>query len=173
MKPLPDYSNFFQSLYDLDKKAFQEMKAIPCSKCGGKLDTANIPRKLRGKPEGMTIRFGLCCRKEGCRERIWPPSLRFLGRKVYSAWTIMLAIDFHQFLGLSPPIPRRTLVRWRNFWRDQLAENSPFIRRARAHGTLPIPQPGESPKGILEAFGFPNFKSWMPALKFFTRVTII
>jgi hypothetical protein len=168
MKPLPDDPVFFQRLFALDEEVFREMKKHPCKKCGGSLDTANIPRKLRGKPEVEgTIRFGLCCRS--CRKRVWPPSVRFLGRKVYSAWTILLAVDFYKALGLKNPIARRTLARWRNLWRERLSEGSSFMRWARAQGNLPIPQPGQSPGAILTVFGFPDPSSWIPALKFFTQ----
>jgi hypothetical protein len=38
-----------------------------------------------------TQRFSFCCAIDGCRSRATPPSLRFLGRKVYCAAIIVVA----------------------------------------------------------------------------------
>ena len=47
------------------------------------------PRKPRGRPCRLgpehDRRFSFCCAVDGCRSRATPPSLRFLGRKVYLA----------------------------------------------------------------------------------------
>jgi len=165
MMPLPGHDLFCQELFALDEQACREMKSRRCPACGSPLDIANIPRKPREYPE--TIRFGLCCRKDGCRKRVWPPSVRFFGRKVYSAWTVILAVDFNKSYALK--IPYRTLARWRQLWRERLAEGSQFMRWARSRGSLPISSPGTSPKTILAAFGFPKPESMLPALKFFTQ----
>ena len=38
-------------------------------------------------------RFSFCCSRDGCRKRKTPPSLRFLGRKVYvAAMVVLIAI---------------------------------------------------------------------------------
>ena len=169
MMLLPGDAVFFQKLYALDEEICRELKLKGCRHCGSPLDVANIPRKLRGRQEGPTIRFGLCCRKQGCRKRVLPPSLRFLGRKVYGALTVILAADFYNRLMLREAIPRRTLTRWRSFWKSELSESSSFMRWARARGILPIAQAGESPRNILMAFGFPGVESLIPALRFFTQ----
>ena len=71
----------------------------------------------RGKVEGCG-----CCNQEGCRKRVTPPSVRFLGRKVYFAAVIILVAAMRQ-----GPTPRRvqelrrlfgdldarTIARWR------------------------------------------------------------
>jgi hypothetical protein len=80
-------------------------------------------------------------------------------------------VDFHKSLGLRDPISRRTLARWRTFWREELSENSPFMRRVRARGRLPVDTaPGNSPKGILDALGFPEESAWIQALRVFCEV---
>ena len=167
MIPLPGDAVYCQELFVIDQQACSAMKDFPCPDCGSVLDIANIPRKLRDGPEGVTVRFGLCCRKDGCRARFWPPSVRFMGRKIYSALTLVLALDFHKSLGLA--ISPRTLARWRQFWKDRLTESSPFMRRARSRGLLQIPNVGSTPKAILAVFGFPDPASILPALKFFTQ----
>ena len=73
---------FFQSLRQFDKEIFLTAKAQGCPHCGGPLDTANYLRKTRGMAEENELRFSLCCRREGCRKRRLPPSVRFLGRRV-------------------------------------------------------------------------------------------
>ena len=101
------------------------------------------------------IRFSLCCRNEGCRKRLTPPSLLFFDRKVYPAVVIILALDFCRQLGLSRQIARQTLARWRNFWQERLSETSPFMKWAR--GFLPPGWGcGKSPARFLEPFGFPE-----------------
>jgi hypothetical protein len=169
MKPLPGESRFFQSLFALDQELCRELQHKRCRHCGGKLDVANFKRKLRDGPPGSVLRLGLCCRMEGCRGRVLPPSLRFLGRKVYSSLTVILFLEFRKELGYEKEICRRTIGRWRTFWKESLAECSPFVRRARAQSRLLVSPPGESPRAILLAFGFPLPSSWLAALRFFTQ----
>jgi hypothetical protein len=169
MYPLSADDAFFQSLCDLDYQIFLIQKAKACPACGGKLDTAHYPRKPRGLGEKQTTRFSLCCRKEGCRSRQTPPSLRFLGRKVYSAWVVILAPEFCHQLGLQGQIAHQTIARWRGFWAARLAETHPFMRWARA--TLPPRTPSVSvASGLLATFDFPARTSWVLILRFFTHV---
>jgi hypothetical protein len=99
---------------------------------------------------------------------VTPPSLRFFGRKVYSAWVVILVVDFCAELGLSRPVARQTIARWRALWRERLAETHPFMRRARAR--LSPGTPGsELPGLLLGSFGFPARESWVPILAFFTH----
>ncbi len=168
MYPLLADAAFFQGLRQIDYDLFQKTKAKPCPACGGQLDTSHYPRKPRGAGELEDRRFSLCCRKEGCRHRVTPPSLRFFGRKVYSAWVVILVVDFCAELGLSRPVARQTIARWRALWRERLAETHPFMRRARAR--LSPGTPGsELPGLLLGSFGFPARESWVPILAFFTH----
>jgi len=91
-----------------------------------------------------------------------------MGRKVYSAWVVILVLDFGRELGLERAIARRTLARFRQFWRERLLENNPFMRWAR--GQLPPGTPGTVlPGALLSSFGFPSLDSWIPVLRFFTH----
>lgn len=163
---LPDDA-FFKTLRECDHDLFLVTKNTPCPHCDGKLDTANYPRKPRGAGEFETIRYSLCCRNDGCRHRLTPPSLRFLGQKVYSAWVVIL-YEFLQELGLSGKIARQTLARWHNFWGHRLARDHPFMRRARS--ILPPKFLSNClPSAILEVFNFRNRANWIPILKFFTH----
>lgn len=162
--------DFFQTLRQLDFDLFTATKAKHCTQCGGPLDTAHFPRKLRDAGEGQEERrFSLCCRSEGCRKRVTPPSLRFFGRKVYSAWVVCLVLDFCEALGLDRMIARQTIARYRQFWQERLAEGHPFMRWAR--GQLPPGTPAaESPGPLLRHFvDFPSPPGRLAVLRFFTH----
>ena len=68
--------------------------------CGGRLHSANYPRKPRGTPrhlpEAYRLRLSFCCDRDGCRKRVTPPSVRFLGRKVYLAAIVILISAMRQ-----------------------------------------------------------------------------
>jgi hypothetical protein len=73
--------------------------------------------------EAFTIRHSLCCGKEGCRRRALPPSLRFLGRRVYveavvllASMTVQLAATW-RVVRAATGVPRQTLRRWGAWWR--------------------------------------------------------
>jgi hypothetical protein len=133
---------------DLTEKARQE----GCQLCGGTLHRGDYARKPRGGPQWDT-RFSLCCAKEGCRRRHTPPSVRFMGRRVYAGLVVVLVSamihglkpqrvqQLHEALG----IDRRTLKRWRQWWLGLFVESS-FWREVRARfmpplcqKTLPLP----------------------------------
>ena len=160
--------DFFQKLRQLDFDLFTAAKGKSCNLCGGRLDTSHFPRKLRDAIDQEERRFSLCCRNEGCRKRVTPPSLRFFGRKVYSAWAVILVLDFCEALGLDRMISRQTLARYRQFWQERLAESSPFMRLAR--GELPPGTPAANTPGpLLYHFGFPSQSGRVAVLRFFTR----
>ncbi len=133
---------------DLTEKARQE----GCLLCGGTLHRGDYARKPRGGPQWDT-RFSLCCAKEGCRRRHTPPSVRFMGRRVYAGLVVVLVSAMihglkpqrvqrlHEVLG----IDRRTLKRWRQWWLGLFVQSS-FWNEARARfmpplcqKTLPLP----------------------------------
>ncbi len=159
---------FFQSLRAFDFELFLAAKSKPCALCGGRLDTSHFPRKPRGAGEQELQRFSLCCRRDGCRHRVTPPSLRFLGRKIYSAWVVILALEFCRDLGLEAKIARQTIARWRTFWKERLAETHPFMRWARGLLAPGTPSSG-LPSGCLRALGFPARESWVAILRFFSH----
>lgn len=127
-----------------------------CLYCEGKLHWARYKRKPRGVkswPE-ESKRFSFCCDQEGCRRRHTPPSVRFLGRRVYGGVVaVLFAAMVH---GLKPKrierirqaldlkIDRRTLERWRQWWLGLFVQSA-FWKEARArfmpplcHHTLPL-----------------------------------
>jgi len=111
---------------EIDQDLSEEVRVKGCRRCGvGKLHSARIRRKPRGLPEGRSwdTRLSFCCDQEGCRRRATPPSVRFLGRKVYAGFIVVLLSATRH--GLTPDrvrrlreitgADRRTLERWRDF----------------------------------------------------------
>ena len=43
-------------------------------------------------PEEYSVRFSLCCGKEGCRKRVLPKSVLFDGRKVYWRAVVLVTV---------------------------------------------------------------------------------
>jgi len=120
-----------------------------CRYCSGKLHRANYKRKPRGVaswPEEPK-RFSFCCDQEGCRRRHTPPSVRFMGRRVYAGVAVVLVSAMVH--GLKPErvhrlrellkIDRRTLERWRQWWRVIFVESA-FWKDARARFMPPLCQ---------------------------------
>jgi hypothetical protein len=121
----------FQSLDEIDLEIAAEAKRAGCQFCKNlPLHIANYPRKPRGAlvqlPESYLIRFSFCCPKEGCRKRTTPPSVRFLGRKVYLATMVTLLTAISG--GATPQarkklckefgVDHKTLKRWHLWWKD-------------------------------------------------------
>lgn len=137
---IPDI-NFFKQLDDEDARIAAEVKAAGCPECGGRLDRADYPRKPRGGDvatagEVLERRRSLCCAREGCRRRRTPPSLVFLGRRVYLAITVVLAA-WRATRSSSPPA--RTVARWRGWfaalrdrrwWTEARARLAPAVEPA-------------------------------------------
>jgi len=86
-------SSFFLALLLFDRELAERYRIEGCG-CGGRLHRAAYYRKPRGGPfglpEGFCVRESFCCCREGCRRRVTPPSLRFLGRRVYLAAVVVL-----------------------------------------------------------------------------------
>jgi hypothetical protein len=120
---------FFAMLVAIDAEIARRVAAAGCSHCGGPLYQANYERKPRGADiaaagEAFRIRHSLCCGREGCRKRALPPSLRFLGRRVYLEVVVLLAGAATQLVAalrdvrMLTGVPVRTLRRWTAWWRD-------------------------------------------------------
>ena len=136
--------HLFQLLEKVDADLTAKARLEGCLLCGGALHRSDYDRKPRGGPQWDT-RFSLCCAREGCRRRHTPPSVRFLGRRVYAGLVVVLVSAMIH--GLKPPrvqrlrevlgIDRRTLERWRQWWLG-LFVGSSFWREARARFMPPL-----------------------------------
>jgi hypothetical protein len=90
---LPRGASFWLFLFSIDQDLAETTREKACP-CGGRLHRANYPRKPRGGPDDLPEpyrqRFSFCCERDGCRKRTTPPSVRFLGRKVYLGAVVIL-----------------------------------------------------------------------------------
>jgi hypothetical protein len=164
--------------YDEDLAA--EARAAGCE-CGGVLHVGNYPRKSRGGPSDLGAehdrRLSFCCNRDGCRSRVTPPSVRFLGRRVYLGAVVVLVSVM-----LNGPTPRRvaklaaligasrrTLQRWRTWWRTAFAESA-FWKAAA--GRLATPVAGRFlPQSLLERFGGDERDRLVAMLRFLSPIT--
>jgi hypothetical protein len=129
---------FFERLTEADATITAKVAATACSRCGGPLHVGNYVRKPRGgliamAGEEFAIRFSLCCGREGCRRRTTPPSVRFLGRRVYLGVVVVVAsaIAIAVIAGAAgrrtTGVPARTLRRWARWWRGSFPETAVFV----------------------------------------------
>jgi hypothetical protein len=133
-----------------------------CRMCGGPLHSARYPRKPRGYGPASTAqdarRQSYCCEIDGCRTRHTPPSVRFLGRRVFGSVVVVLVCALAQGLSSarvrelreSLGVSRRTLARWRAWWL-QVVPSSSFWQRARSRFPVPV-DPTALPSSLLERF---------------------
>ena len=155
-------AKFLSLLLHYDRDLAEEVRKRGCPKCGGRLHRADYERKPRGElapvdPQ-QAVRFSFCCCEDGCRHRVTPPSLRFLGRRVYLSTVVILTqvlrsgasrarvSELEQLVGASA----RTLRRWRRWWQSTLPA-SRFWQSARCqlHDRL---DSCELPHALLDRF---------------------
>lgn len=158
---LPRGPSFWSFLLSIDQDLAERARQEACP-CGGRLHCANYLRKPRGVPDDLPEpyrrRLSFCCDRDGCRKRVTPPSVRFLGRKVYLAAIVVLVAAMRQ-----GPTPRRvrelskligadrtTLSRWQGFWREHFPQ-TPFWKVARGR-LVPLVEVAILPRSLVEAF---------------------
>ncbi len=154
---------FFAALWAFDAEIARRVAAAGCQHCGGPLYRANYARKPRGgeiaaSGEAYTLRHSLCCGREGCRRRATPPSLRFLGRRVYLEVVVLLASVAAQLLAALRDVrtltgvPGRTLRRWGAWWRHAFPQTSTWVE-LRARFPPPPPEETALPASLLGRVG--------------------
>jgi len=113
---------FFAALRDADAQIAAAVGEQGCGRCGGRLHRGDYPRKPRGAlvaaaAEEHVVRFSFCCGRDGCRRRTTPPSLRFMGRRVYIEAVVLIASVVAAIGGVGRGtarqvgVPARTLAR--------------------------------------------------------------
>lgn len=153
-------AEFFAKLTEVDGKIARAIAQGRCRHCGGPLHRADYERKPRGglvasAGEAFSRRFSLCCGQRGCRKRATPPSLRFLGRRVYVEAVVFLASAAAVLAGAltevskETGVPVRTLRRWLGWWSTVFVETRTWTE-LRARFTPPPPDEAELPKSLLE-----------------------
>ena len=145
-----------------DGELAQEARDAGCILCGDVVHRSNFKRKVRGIASSMDdvyeSRESFCCRVDGCRKRVTPPSVRFLDRRVYVAAVVVLATAMQQ--GVTPwrasrlkaelGVSRRTLKRWRTWWHSTFPAGD-FWRTARGRFAEPV-DVSRLPSSLLERF---------------------
>ena len=178
MEKLLKDGRLFKLLEKADSDMAAEAEAEGCDHCGEeKLHRGDYPRKPRGGPR-WDKRYSFCCAKKGCRKRKTPPSVRFLGRKVYAGVVVVLVSAMMH--GLKPQrveklrealgIDRRTLERWRAWWLENFA-GSRFWRSARAF-FMPRLDETVLPLSLVEAFKAKLRDGMARLLEFIAPITV-
>ena len=154
------HPKLFHFLSTIDGDLAARCRSQGCVFCGGVLHSARYHPKPRGEPlapQGVpTTRHSFCC--ETCRRRTTPASVRFLGRRVYPGFIVILlsvmqrgvtdsGIDeLRSALGVA----RRTLQRWRHWWR-QIFVHTPLWQYERGN-FMPTIDDATLPASLLERF---------------------
>ena len=139
---------FWKQLRTIDERIAARVAAGGCPHCGGRLHRGDYARKPRGglvakEAEGEARRISLCCDREGCRKRATPPSVRFLGRKVYVGAAIVIACVVARRSATAGAARRalgicgRTVRRWSRWWGSAYATSGDF-ERARSQLMPPV-----------------------------------
>ncbi len=172
-------TRFPEALLALDRELGRVTQEEGCPRCGAALDAGHYARKPRGGPwaldQEQSTRLSYCCRRDGCRRRRMPPSVRFLGRRVYVGAVVVLAAVLRQ--GTTPwrverlqavlGVDRRTLVRWQRWWTTELAASRPFtLGRA---DFMPPPATEALPTSLLECFVGSAADKLMAALRWLAQ----
>lgn len=178
-------------LLRIDEEMGAQARAAGCCRCGGRLHSAVYPRKPRGVAAevvgvGYENRLSFCCARDGCRRRTTPPSVRFLGRKVYLGAVVVLVSALRQ--GPSPTrvrvlqelfgVGERTLRRWRQWWQKMFAQaESPEHRRRGAFWQvarsrfMPAIAVQELPRALVERFGAQTSDGLSRLLRFLSPIS--
>jgi hypothetical protein len=180
---LPGAASFWSFLLEIDQDLAETARKNACP-CGGRLHCANYLRKPRGTlvqlPEPQRKRLSFCCDRDGCRKRVTPPSVRFLGPKVYLGAVIIVISAMRQ--GPTPRrvrelskrfgADRRTIARWQVFWREHVPQ-TPFWKVAHARFT-PVIKILTLPFSLVDAFlcRCAGEEGWARLLRFLAPITI-
>lgn len=164
-------SEFFAELLAIDKKIVERVAKERCPKCGGPLCRSDYPRKPRwgALPEvagAFAQRFSVCCGREGCRRRVTPPSVRFMGRRVYAGAVVVLASALAVMVMMARAtasmsartrapavsgVPARTVRRWLGWWQGPFTSTASFLDILSR--IVPSPERGALPASLLERLG--------------------
>ena len=174
-------ARLYEILTRIDADLAETTRQAGCRLCGDVLHSARFPRKPRGGPAGLPAdydrRHSFCCAIEGCRKRRTPPSVRFLGRKVYLGAVVVLATALHhgptrtravrlrELFG----VDARTLARWRQWWRATFAE-SPWWTAMRGRFVPPVPTTA-LPDALVRRFAGGNWEPLVALLRFVAPIT--
>jgi hypothetical protein len=172
-------ATLYEALIAIDQELAVTAQAGGCRRCPGRLHHGDYPRKPRGGPSTLPAaydrRTSYCCAR--CRKRLTPPSVRFLGRRVYLAVVVVLACVLRQ--GPTPTRVRRlrevlgvsadTLARWHRWWRDVFVRTA-FWRAARGRFAESVDET-DLPRALLARFSGDARAAVVGMLRFLSPVT--
>ncbi len=157
-----DGATFYHVLEHIDTELAETTRRAGCRACKGVVHKAYYPRKPRGGPVDLPASYGkrasYCCAVDGCRTRATPPSVRFLGRRVYLGGVVVLASALQhgvsafrakrlkELFGAS----RQTLERWRTWWLEAFPA-SRFWQGLRGR-FMPAVDETTLPRSLVERF---------------------
>ncbi len=176
-------ARLYASLLQFDTDLAERAGRDACAVCGDALHRGDYPRKPRGVAaslvgEGYDERFSFCCSREGCRKRMTPPSVRFLGRRVYLGVIVVLAAAMQH--GASPQrlatlrdslgVSAQTLRRWRDWWLATFIV-TPFWKAARGR-FMPPTSETTIPASLVAKFGADDVpETWRALMVFLAPIT--
>ena len=169
----------YEFLKKVDDDFADTVKSRGCDHCGQVLHRADFERKPRGLRAGPSWdrRYSFCCSREGCRKRHTPPSVRFLGRKVYVGVIVVLVSAMmhgpneHRLKRLQQEltIDRRTLKHWRQWWTEIFVKYAFWkAERGRFRGQISRAQ---MPFCLVQTFGAQQMEGMVRLMKFFSPIT--
>lgn len=175
MEKLLKKTDWIKLLEGIDHDEAERAHQEGCRYCGSKLHCANYGRKVRGV-EGWDKRYSYCCSQ--CRLRMTPVSVRFLGRRIYAGFIVVLVAALLQqgptrrrvtILSREFGIAERTLKRWREWWLGEFVE-SPFWKGGRAM-FMPLLNESEMPLSLADGFKAKTREGLVKLMKFLSPVT--
>lgn len=173
--------SIYEVLKECDTDLAKRCQEAGCLKCSGRLDRSDYRRKPRGGPdEAQKVehwRDSFCCDVDGCRKRHTPPSVRFLGRRVY--WGVVVLLMAALQHGIKPArlkvlqerlgIDRRTMERWRTWWLTHFVESG-FWKEMRAR-FMPVLCQKTLPWSLCQAFQIDRWAHLLKLLRFLRPLT--
>lgn len=169
---------FFRFLIRIDRELSELARRKGCP-CGGVLHRANFPRKPRGCPLAYRTEFesrlSFCCAH--CRKRTTPRSVRFLGRRLYLSWVMLLVSARHakrqtstNALATAVNVSSRTINRWRIWWQRDFVDSAFWqIQQALF---IPHVSTNRLPASLLERFDRSSGQALRRALIFLAPITL-
>jgi hypothetical protein len=172
-------ATLFEALIAIDQDLAAMAQAGGCRRCPGRLHHGDYPRKPRGGPATLPAaydrRASFCCAR--CLKRLTPPSVRFLGRRVYLGAVVVLACVLRQgptptrvarlrdLLGVSAD----TLRRWHRWWRDAFVRTACW-KAGRGRFT-PAVDEADLPRDLLVRFAGEASTALICLLRFLSPLT--
>jgi hypothetical protein len=172
-------ARLYDHLLKIDRDLAEQAKTGGCPHCGGRLDVSDYPRKPRGGPAALPPdydrRFSFCC--DVCRKRTTPPSVRFFGRRVYLAPVFLIVSAMQGALAARRlrriealfGADRRTVVRWRQWWRELFPTTG--FWRAMAGRFVPAVALAELTWSLLKRFSGSTRERVVAALAFLSPLS--